>query len=309
MKNTELMNKLTRTASRIGLQIKKHSPEILLVTGLAGTVVTTVMACKASTKAGAILEEARERIDTVHEIANKPEMAEKYTEEDKKKDLVIVYTQTAVEYAKLYGPSVVMGVASIACILASHKIIRTRNAALATAYSAIHDGFKEYRGRVVERLGKEMDRELLYNIRAKEITETVVDENGNEETVTTVVEAADPNAKGMYIKCFDETCRGWQRDAELNHYFLRQVQQWANEKLQKQGHLTLNEVYEQLGFMKTKDGAVVGWVYNEEHPVGDNYVDFGIYDLRDEDKRAFVNGYEKSIWLDFNVDGYIVDLI
>ena len=309
MKNTELMNKLTRTAHRIGLQIKKHSPEILLVTGLAGTVATTVMACKASTKAGAILEEARDRIDDIHEVANNPEMVDKYTEDDKKKDLMIVYTQTGVEYAKLYGPSVVVGIASIACILASHKIIRTRNAALATAYTAIHDQFKGYRGRVIERLGKEMDRELLYNIRAKEITETVVDDNGNEETVTTVVEVPDPNTKGMYVKCFDETCRGWQRDAELNHYFLRQVQQWANEKLQKQGHLTLNEVYEQLGFMKTKDGAVVGWVYNEDDPVGDNFVDFGIYDLRDEDKRAFVNGYEKSIWLDFNVDGYIVDLI
>jgi hypothetical protein len=38
--------KITRTINRIGLQIKKHSPEIMMVAGIAGTVVSAVMACK-----------------------------------------------------------------------------------------------------------------------------------------------------------------------------------------------------------------------------------------------------------------------
>ena len=61
----------------------------------------------------------------------------------------------------------------------------------------------------------------------------------------------------------------------------------------------------------TKAGAVVGWTYkaNGENTHGDNYVDFGIYDLYDAQKRAFVNGYERCIWLDFNVDGNILDEI
>jgi hypothetical protein len=59
----------------------------------------------------------------------------------------------------------------------------------------------------------------------------------------------------------------------------------------------------------TKAGHEVGWVYDEKNPVGDNFVDFGIYDLYNERARAFVNGYERTILLDFNVDGVISDLI
>ena len=64
-----------------------------------------------------------------------------------------------------------------------------------------------------------------------------------------------------------------------------------------------------LGARRTKAGAQVGWVYDENNVVGDNYVDFGIFDTRRSKARDFVNGYEKVIVLDFNVDGYILDLI
>lgn len=59
----------------------------------------------------------------------------------------------------------------------------------------------------------------------------------------------------------------------------------------------------------SKAGQVVGWVYDPENPNhnGDNWVDFGIYNIDKERNRAFVNGYERSILLDFNVDGYILD--
>ena len=92
--------------------------------------------------------------------------------------------------------------------------------------------------------------------------------------------------------------------------FLKHQQNYANEKLQKQGYLFLNDVYDMLGIPKTKAGQVVGWVYDEAHPdIYDNFVDFGIYDLYNEKARDFVNGREKSILLDFNVDGNILDLI
>lgn len=309
MNKTEIVNRMSRGLNRAGMKIKKHSPELLMVAGITGTVVSAVMACKATLKVNDILEDSKKQIDTIHEVLDCTDLEGKYTEEDSKKDLAIVYTQTGLKLAKLYGPSILLGITSIGCILASNNIIRKRNAALAIAYNTVDKSFKEYRNRVIERFGEELDRELRYDIRAKEVEEIVIDEDGNETIVTKTVEVANPNNICMWTKCFDETCKNWERDAELNHYFLRQVQQWADEKLHRQGHLTLNEVYEKLGLPKTKDGAVVGWVYNEEHPVGDNFVDFGIYELHDENKRAFVNGYEKSIWLNFNVDGYIWDLI
>lgn len=304
----QLTTKATRAFHQVGFQLKKHSPEILVVTGVVGTVVSAVMACKATTKVSTIMDKTKSDIDTIHECVNNPELAEAYTEEDSKKDLVIVYAQTGLELAKLYGPSVILGAASITSILAGHNILRKRNLALAAAYQVVDTGFKQYRGRVAERFGEQMDKELKYDIKAKEIEETVVDKKGKEKTVTKTVEVANPvAAQSPYTICFDETCSGWQRDAEANKFFLLRQQDWANERLQSRGYLFLNEVYDMIGARRTKAGQVVGWVYDENNPVGDNYIDFGIFDIHSEAARNFVNGLEKSIWLSFNVDGDILN--
>jgi hypothetical protein len=293
---------------KVGFQLKKHSPEILVVTGVVGTVVSAVMACKATTKVSTILDKTKSNVDTIHECVNNPELAEEYTEEDSKKDLVIVYAQTGMELAKLYGPSVVLGAASITSILVGHNILRKRNLALAAAYQVVDTGFKQYRSRVVERFGEQLDKELKYDNKAKEVEETVVDKKGKEKTVTKTVEVADPiAAQSPYTICFDETCTGWQRDAEANKFFLLRQQDYANEKLKSRGYLFLNEVYDMVGARRTRAGQVVGWVYDENNPIGDNYVDFGIFDIRNADNRNFVNGLEKSIWLSFNVDGDILN--
>ena len=327
MKKTDFVNNLSRAFGRTSLKMKKHSPEILVVTGVIGVVASAVMACKATTKVDFVLEETREKLETIHqgvedgkvwtsyidEDGKPSEKVVPYSKEDGNKDITIVYAKTGLKFAKLYGPSVLLGAASIACILCGHNILRKRHIALAAAYATEHLGFKEYRERLIERFGKDLDRELKYNIKTKEIEETVVDENGNEQTVKKTVETVNGTAlkHSQYARFFDECSRGWQKDAELNLYFVRQVENWANQRLQERGFLFLNEVYEALGFDATKAGAIVGWTYkkNEENTHGDNYVDFGIYDLYDEEKRAFVNGYERVILLDFNVDGNILDEI
>lgn len=311
MSKTEIMNKLSRSFHRTGLKLKKYSPEILVTVGVIGGVTSAVMACKATTKVSTILEDAKQQIDTIHEVAENPEMKGKYTEEDGKKDLAIVYTQTGVKLAKLYGPSVMLGTVSIGCILASSNIMRKRNVALAAAYATVDKGFKEYRGRVVERFGKELDRELKYNIRAKEIEEIKKNEDGTEEVVKTTVQTAEIDEISEYARFFDESCLGWEKDPELNLYYVRMQQAHANDLLKARGHLFLNEVYDMFGIPRTKAGAQVGWVYSDKTPgiYNDDYVDFGIYDITKERNRAFVNGHERSILLEPNVDGYILDLI
>ena len=309
MNKTEIMAKMTRTFNRTGLQLKKHSPEILLAAGVVGVVASGVMACKATLKVQEIVDDAKGKIDTIHEVSNDPSMAEKYTEEDSKKDLAIVYTQTAVKMIKLYGPSVALCVASLGCMIGSNRILNKRNVAFAAAYTAVDKSFKEYRGRVIERFGKQMDKELRYNIKAQEIEEVSVDEKGKEVTKKSTVEVMDPNAYSQYSIVFDDGNTGWDPDPELTKYFLIQQQNWANDRLKAKGHLFLNEVYDMLGAKRTKAGAQVGWVYDEKNPIGDNYVDFGIFDIRSPKARDFVNGLEKVIVLDFNVDGVILDLI
>lgn len=311
MNMNNIVNSATKTFHRVGFQIKKHSPEILLVTGITGVVTSAVMACKATTKVDTIVEETKKSIDMIHEGMEAGNICDvKYTEEDGKKDLAIVYIQTGVKFAKLYGPSVLLGLTSIGCILASNNIIHKRNVALSAAYTAIDRSFKGYRSRVIERFGESMDRELRYNIKTQEVKETVVDEEtGKKKTVKSTVSVVDPNTYSDYARFFDEYCAGWTKDAEYNLMFLRQQQNYANELLKSRGHLFLNEVYDMLGIDRTKAGNIVGWIYDEKHPIGDNFVDFGIYVLDNEKARDFVNGRERSILLDFNVDGDILSLM
>ena len=289
--------------------VEKHSPEILAGVGVVGVVASTVMACKATMKLNDILEESKETRDKIREVESNPRYEEQYSHEDAKKDLVINYTQTAMKIAKLYAPAVILGSASLGCLLASNDILRKRNAALSAAYMTVDKSFKEYRQRVVDRFGEEVEKEIRYNIKAEEVTSTVVAEDGSETTITETVKTMDPNLYSDYAKFFDEASPYWQKDPEYNFMFLKSQQQYANDLLKARGRLFLNEVYEMLGIDKTKAGQIVGWVYNPENPIGDNFVDFGIFDMSKERVRAFVNGYEPNILLDFNVDGNIWDLM
>lgn len=303
------ISSLTRAFHKVGLQLRKHSPEILVVAGVAGTVASAVMACKATTKLSAVLEKGKEEAAEIHDFVETNGCSDEYTEEDYKKDIAITHVHTGLNVFKLYAPAVGIGILSIAAILTSNNIIRKRNVALAAAYATVDAGFKEYRGRVIERFGKELDRELKYNIKSKTIEEIVLDEKGKETTVTSTVDVADIHDHSVYAKFFDESCLGWEKNADYNLMFLRQKQNWFNDLLKSRGHVFLNEVYDGLGMERTSAGAIVGWVYDEKNPVGDNFIDFGIYDLYDEAKRLFVNGHERSILLDFNVDGVIYDLL
>lgn len=311
MKNFEIMNTVTRNLNRVGFQLKKHSPEILIVTGIIGIVTSAVMACKATTKINDILEDTKTQVEKVHTVLEDESIPEEtYSEEDSKKDLAIIYAKAGLSFVKLYGPSILLGAVSIASIITSNNILRKRNIALAAAYTVVDTGFKEYRGRVIERFGEELDKELKYNIKAENVKETFIDEDGSEKTVDKTVEMTDPHAcYSNYARFYDDGCKGWTKDPELNLVFLKQMQQYANDRLRARGHLFLNEVYDMLGIPHSSAGQIVGWIYDEDNPNGDNYVDFGIYDTYKEKSRDFVNGYERVILLDFNVDGIIYNLI
>lgn len=316
MTRADFVNGVTRTFHKVGFTLKKHSPEILVVAGVVGTVASTVLACKATTKLHSIVDETKEKIEMFNqgaedgkvqsEVDGQVQVVE-YTKEDCARDTAITYTQTGIKIAKLYAPAVAVGVISITSILAGHNILRKRNIALAAAFTTVDTGFKEYRSRVVERFGKELDRELKFNIKNKEVEETIVNEDGSEQTVTKTVEVASVSEVSDYARFFDETCTLWSKDPEYNLMVLKQQENYANILLKERGHLYLNEVYKMLGMQQTKAGQVVGWIYDGDH--GDSYVSFGIYDVHNEQKRAFVNGYERSILLDFNVDGNIWELM
>ena len=302
---------MKKIINKVKFNVVKHSPEILMGLGIAGVITSTVLACRSTLKVQEILDYKEENMNNIKEVLS--EGREDYTEEDARKDKTIIMTTTAIRLMKLYVPSVIIGAGSIACLLESHNVMRNRNAGLAAALAATTESFKQYRERVTEKYGDEVDKEMRYGIKKEK------KEKDGKKTKEEIVVGCDEKELSGYARYFNENNINWSDDPQFNLMFLRQNQNWANDKLISQGYLYLNDVYEALGFPKSKAGQVVGWVYdpnNNEH--GDNYVDFGIYDLNvkgyrnemtndtiAEERQDFINGYKSSILLDFNVDGNI----
>lgn len=301
MKNkTEIMKSVNGVTSKAVMKLKKHSPEILVVAGIAGTVVSAVLACKATTKVAEILDETKGTLDTIHEGMETGAInGQEYTTEDGKKGTVVVYAQTGMKLAKLYGPAIILGTLSITSILASNNILRKRNVALGAAYAAIDKSFKEYRGRVIERFGEQVDTELKYGIKAKKFEEIEVDpETGKEKKVKKTVMVADPNLQSDYAVYFDSKSRNYETNPDYNRMFLKAQQAFANDKLQTRGHLFLNEVLDDLDLPRTPAGQIVGWT--KDGP--DGYVNFRIVEVERETEDG---RHEPALLLDFNVEGNI----
>lgn len=299
---SQLMCAAGKVFRRAGLKIVKHSPELLLITGIGCGVAAAVTACKATLKAEEILDKHEQNMDIIKEAEeiSKTDENEVYTEEEKVRDKITAYTKTVVEFIKLYGPSLALGAASVACILASYGIMRKRYLGALAAFKSVSEAFKRYRKAVIEDQGLEADK--IYFQGGRKVT--VKNENGTEETRVALPE--DVSNYSQYAKFFDASSREWEKDnPEYNLLFLKSVQEHCNNIFHARGHLFLNEVYDALDIPRTAAGAVVGWVEGN----GDDYIDFGIWNADDEATRRFINGYEDAILLDFNVDGVILDLI
>lgn len=299
---------VSKFAGRTGLKVQKYSPEILLGAGVVGFVGTVVLACKATLKAETVLEQHRigmKNIQDAKEIAEAEPEKYDYDSDLVKKDKLMVMTKTTLNFAKLYAPSVTVGVASLACILVSRNILQKRYLGAVAAYNAVSTAFYEYRERVRAEEGEMMDRHYRYGTELETVETTVVDENGKKKKIKEVKEKAgtlqiptDDTAR-----FFDESNKQWDRNPEFSMMFLRGQQNYANDILRTRGHIFLNEVYEMLGFPHTQQGALLGWVLG----MGDDFVDFGLYDPKRS--REFVNGTENVILLEFNHDGPIWDKI
>lgn len=300
MKKIEVIKSgITTFISRSGLQIKKYSPEILMVAGVAGIIGTMVLVHKSAKRVEDVVEHAEKRMS---DIEHRKIRFCDYTEKEYKKDKTFAMMDTVYDFAKLYGPAVVLGTSSICCIAGSHYILRKRNIALMAAYEILNKGFLNYRNNVINELGKDTDRRFKNNI----ITKETCHKNDDGEISVEFTNSINPNLISPYAKFFDESCKEYSKNPEYNLSFLLLQQKNATDMLHARGHLFLNEVYDMLGIPRTQAGSVVGWVIG----AGDDYVDFGIYDdnlyRRTTD---FVNGYERTILLDFNVDGVIYDKI
>lgn len=298
MKFDNIRNAVTSKVGRQVLVVQKNSPTILFVGGIAGVVATTVLASRATLRLDEVLMENQAKKAQAHEVRRLH--PEQYSETDLKKDMTVLYIQSALQVTKLYGPSIVVGIASIAALTGSHRILNNRLAGVTAAYQALDRGFREYRERVANEIGPEKEAQLRYAAEQHTFVEDT--EKGPKKINGS---RPGPNGASIYAVWFDEYSPSWQANPEYNRYFLECQQNYANDLLKSRGHIFLNEVYDMLGIPRSKAGQVVGWVLGN----GDSFVDFGLYNPNDSDARTFINRYENSILLDFNVDGIVYNLI
>ncbi len=295
---------VTSKAARQILLTQKHSPKILFVAGTIGVVGATVLACRATLKVSDVLDD-HEKLINLHVGAGGME-----NQESEHKEITRIKLKTTLDIAKLYAPAVGLGIVSIAALTGSHVILSKRNGAVMAAYAAVDRAYKEYRQRVSEEYGQDVDRKFATGAETVRVEEKTA-EGKTKITQTNQVKKDGKYGGSPYAVVFDEQSKYFSREPGRNAMTVQMKQNWANDKLRMNGHLFLNEVYDMLGLPRTKPGAMVGWVYRKdnEEKTGDNYVDFGVFTGDTEYVEAFLDGVEKYAVLDFNVDGMILDLI
>ena len=309
--------KIPASINKLKLLTKKHAPEIMVISGTVLVVGSAVLACKQTLKAHEILEAANSDLKDIERAkieAQDPTKELEYTDKDARKDRMVLYRQTGFKLAKVYGPAIIGGAVGLGLMLGAHKMLHNRNTALAVAYSNLLTNFNQYRKRVANEIGESGEKLLSAGAEMRDMEATT--EDGEVKKVkNAMVVHDDGTTHSIYAKIFDEANSNWSRNPGSNLTFLRAQQQFANDKLRAEGYLFLNDVYQMLGFPRTTEGQIVGWIFDPRNEVDgenrDNYVDFGIYDAlyKDQAKRDFINAAEPCIWLDFNVDGVMYNLI
>ena len=299
--NTKTLRKSFKKAQ---LTVRKHSPEILMVAGVIGTVAGAVMACKETLELEDVLDECKqEKMELEEQYAT----CEEYSEDALKKDQVKLTIKQAAKIVKLYAPSVIMEVTSIGVIFASNDIMRKRNASMAAAYATLNSMYKRYRQNVIESYGEEVDKDMRFGVKHEKVTE--IDEDGNKVKIDARIVDLDNTALAIsdYSRFFQAGCKGFDAGSgRYNLLYLKGIQAMFNNKLIADGYVMLNDVYRELGFDTIPEGWSIGWVYDEANPIGDNYIDFGLYEARNKNQRA-VNDWEPVILMDFNVDGNLYE--
>jgi hypothetical protein len=308
------MKKIQVIGKSISYTVKKYSPEILLGVGILGMGVSTVLACKATLKVDGILDTYENAIGNIEEAIELGELGEvEYDVTDAKKDRITLKTQTVIQFVKIYGPSATLMTASVGCILGAYRIMSKRQVALMAAYKVMEEAFATYRGRVVNELGDVKDAHFMYGTSTLEDTDTIIDENGKKKKVTKEREELVPGAKlSGFARMFEEEkpdqfgawvgSTQWSPVHDYNLDFLTRKEQYFNDKLVVKGFVTVNEVYEELGFPTTEAGMICGWRYKSER--GDGYISFT---PRGIDGNWIMGMDGDGIVMDFNIDGVIFD--
>lgn len=280
----------TRALARGVHLVKHYAPEILTGAGILGGITSTVLIAKQTLKLEETINQGEIRVAAVRQEVEAGNATDR--------DLFLANAKGVLDVVKLYAGPVALGGMSVVCILGGHGIMRKRTASAVAALGVMEQAFAQYRERVAEEFGEEKEREIRAGVRYVEVE----DEKGKLVKKPII----DERGISIYARVFNrQNSTAFDEDYDYNIVFLRAQERYANQKLKADGFLILNDLYENLGFKKTPEGALVGWIAGE----GDDEVSFDMDDMENIRRGAYLDGEEGSIFLDFNVQGVIWDRI
>lgn len=195
--------------------INRNASTILTCVGGVGVVTTAVMAVKATPKALSLLEAAKK---------------------EKGEDLTTLETFKIAGPA--YIPSVITGVATLACIFGANSLNKRQQAALMSAYALLDNSYKEYKKKTIELHGEEADARVREEIAKDAYAKTDI-------------------SRTIGKKLFYDEFSGRYFESTMENVI--NAQYAINRKIALQSGAYLNEWYEALDIPPTEYGSGLGW--------------------------------------------------
>lgn len=287
----DLALKITKNAE---VFFKKNGPGILTAAGIGGMIAANILTARAALRTQEDFRKIKAEADRIKERED--------NDGNRAHDLGRHWVVNSWPIVKEFAPPVLIGSASVVCLVASHQMMKSKQASLVAALAAMDTAYKAYRARVREAIGEEAELELYRKPKIVTTQETGPD---GDYITSCDIDFSD-ELPSIYSRYFDSSNVNFTKNAEWNMMFLRMKQTQWNDRLHAVGYVFLNEILDDLNFERVQLGQHVGWRADAKRKgTGDGNIDFGLYEIFDENKRAFVNGLEPVCLLDFNVDGPI----
>ena len=314
------MNKLQALGLRSKTWTKGHNAELLMIGGAVSFGATIFFTWKAAKNMPDVMEQHHLSIGSIKrdktvrdenaaymQKANSTDdiFVSGYSDNDYKHDLTMAYVHTGFDAFKVISPVVILGSATLCMFTGAHKIMRSRNIALAAAYTSLDKMFNQYRERVITDQGADADYRYRTGAVTEKYKEAIVDANGKTKNVTKTKEVIDPDGVSQYsvFLCAD-TCNRWIDDPASMLTYINQQELYMNDLYNANGgKILLMDALDVLGVKRTDISRIAGW--DQSNPLADENISFGLDKISAAAYDDYMTGVTNGMLLDFNVVGAV----
>lgn len=297
--------KIANVFNVVKLFIFKNSPYILSGIGAASIATGTVVLVKKAKKQNefddeveTIYEERRQGVE-VYRAAN--EIPDDKREKVYRKGIVKLNIWKAGKYTKYYATPVILISGGTMCMISAMLIQTKRLKALSVAYTTLASSFADYRQKVKEKFGDKEEQDLFEDIkRDKKDKISGIDRSKLIDNETT------------FSRLFGEgNSYLWSKNTRVCVTALKAAESNVNGLLRSYGYITLNQVWRELGFKPSAEGAYLGWIYKYGDPkYGSTYISLGFTGQVNEEKCEYYrNSWGEEFWIDLVPPHSLIDIL